>query len=352
MKNILIILAVLFFATSCEKLFMKPKPSTENEAIFLEYTKLVREKYAMLEFKGVDIDFLEDSIKKTITADQSREDILIKCATITARLRDGHSSIIDYFDPNQAKGFVFDLDEGYPRAFNDTIVNNHYIGASVAPNMTYLDKGTNELGTVTYRIVYGFLPQDTEIAYMRIPEFDVNISNEELETMFETIAPAKGLILDVRRNGGGDPSLATRIAAYFMENTTYTGFERFKTGPGQNDFTDSPSNVTPAESNFKFLKPVYVLTDRGVYSATTTLCYNLNPLPNVTFIGQRTGGGSGSVASGFLANGITWSLSTSEFIDHLGNHLDDGIDPDIQVSLDLSDLTKDEIIEKAILDLQ
>lgn len=352
MRNLLLILVLFFTVTSCEKLFMKPKPSSDNEAIFLEYTKLVREKYAMLDFKGVDIDFLEDSIRNTITSSQTRTEILVKCATITARLRDGHSSLIDFIDPNQAVGYVFDIQEGYPRAFNDTIVNNIYIGTSVAPNMTYLDKGTDEVGRITYRIVYGFLPQDNDIAYIRIPEFTISLSDEELDNIFETIAPSKGLILDVRGNGGGSPSLATKFASYFMENTTYTGFEKFKTGPGDNDFTNSPSNVTPAESDFRYLKPVYVLTDRGVYSATTTLCYSLNPLPQVTFIGQRTGGGSGSVADGYLSNGFNWSLSTSEFIDHLGNHLDDGIDPDIQVSLDLNDETKDEIIEKAILDLQ
>ncbi len=94
------------------------------------------------------------------------------------------------------------------------------------------------------------------------------------------------------------------------------------------------------------------MTDRYCYSASTTFAYSTNPLSNVTFIGQRTGGGSGSVADGFLANGWHWSLSTSEFIDHLGNHLDDGFDPDIPVLLDLDDNTKDEVIERAILELQ
>ena len=69
-------------------------------------------------------------------------------------------------------------------------------------------------------------------------------------------------------------------------------------------------------------------------------------------MGQRSGGGSGSVADGYLANGWYWSLSTSEFIDAKGRHLDDGVDADIPVALDLTDTTKDEVMEAAILDLQ
>ena len=201
-------------------------------------------------------------------------------------------------------------------------------------------------------MLYGYLPQSASIAYIRIPSFNITLDDEQVESMFAEIKNATACIVDVRGNGGGDPSLATKIASYFMNQTTYTGYERFKIGPGPNDFQDSPSNVMPAESDNRFLKPVVVLTDRGCYSATTTLAYSMNPLSNVTFMGQRTGGGSGSVTDGFLANGWHWSLSSSEFIDHLGNHLDDGIDPDIEVIFDNTNQSQDEILEEALLYLQ
>ena len=70
-----------------------------------------------------------------------------------------------------------------------------------------------------------------------------------------------------------------------------------------------------------YTKPVMVLTNGLCYSATTTFIYQSNPLPHVKYIGSRTGGGSGSVAGGFLSNGWKYSLSTSEFIDHEGKHL-------------------------------
>lgn len=341
--HLILIIGFLFF-TSCEKVFQAPQAETDNLSIFDEYVKLVREKYAMLEFKGVDIKLLDDSLRATINATTSDNELAAKIATITNRLRDGHSS----FFAITADSFFFssfDLYEGYPIAFDSTILYSHYITPA---NMEGLESSPG----MEDRLTYGKLTQDHQIGYFRLPSFNVEISSEELETAFITIKDTKGLILDVRGNGGGDPALATTLASYFMSETTYTGFERFKTGPGSNDFTDSPSHVEPADSENKYTNPVVVLTDRGVYSATTTLAYNLDPLPQVTFIGQRTGGGSGSVADGYLANGWQWSLSTSEFIDYQDRHLDDGVDPDILVDFNPESTTKDEILERAILELQ
>jgi len=353
MTNIKYIIALILgatFFTSCEKVFMQAKPQTDALAIFDEYDKLVTEKYAMLEFKGVDIDFLSDSIRNTISENPTEIEIFDALAIITNRLRDGHSALIGLTGESFAGFAVFDTYEGFPQAFDSTILYKNYISLA---NMKSVERTEDsESDKFEAHLIYGILTQDEQIAYMRIPSFNISLSDEEIETAFTEIKDTKGLILDVRGNGGGDPSLATKIASYFMETTTYTGFERFKTGPDKLDFTDSPSNVSPADSNNRYTGKVTVLTDRGVYSATTTLSYNMNPLEQVTFIGQRTGGGSGSVADGYLANGWQWSLSTSEFIDHENRHLDDGIDPDIQVELNLLDPTKDEIVERAILELQ
>jgi len=346
---IAITLAAAFFS-SCEKIAMKPKPETDALAIFQEYDKLVTEKYAMLEFKGVDIDFLTDSLEMAMGDNPTEVDAVISIATIVERLRDGHSFFFATLEDGQEVGQGFDTSAGYPTAFDSTILYTNYITPAMMKSVESSEGSESDSGE-NY-LIYGKLTQDNQIGYMRIPSFDVGISDEELEAAFTEIKDTKGLILDVRGNGGGDPSLATKIASYFMSETTYTGFERFKTGPGADDFSDSPSNVTPAESENRYVNKVAVLTDRGVYSATTTLSYNMNPLDQVVFVGQRTGGGSGSVADGYLANGWQWSLSTSEFIDHEGRHLDDGIDPDILVDLNLDDASKDEILERAILELQ
>ncbi|MEE9439868.1 MAG: hypothetical protein V3V14_12755 [Saprospiraceae bacterium] len=94
------------------------------------------------------------------------------------------------------------------------------------------------------------------------------------------------------------------------------------------------------------------MTDRGCFSATTSFIYSVDPIEQIKTIGQRTGGGSGSVTDGFLLMVGIGVLSTSEFFDYKGRHLDDGVEPDNPVVLDLEDMTKDEVLEAAILELK
>ncbi len=344
--KILSLLIMLVAFNSCEKILMDSKPKTDALSIFDEYDVLVTEKYSMLEFKGIDIDMLTDSIRGTIQEGISEGELFSKLGIITSRLRDAHSGL--FFMNNDSTFFAgFDILEGFPPGFDRDILNNNYISKDINPTIKELEGG--ELGI---RAVWGTLTQDTEIGYLWIPSWNEQITDDEIEQIFTDLKDAKGLIFDMRLNTGGDPSLAIKFASYLTDKELDTGFERFKTGPGINDFSDSPFILKPTSSSNKFLKEVRVITDRHVYSASTTFLYSVDPIETVKTMGQRSGGGSGAVADGFLANGWQWSLSTSEFIDAKGRHLDDGVEPDIPVALDLMDTTKDEVIEAAIADLQ
>ena len=341
-KTIYILLtAAVMLTTGCEKIFMKPNPGTSNLDIFNEYADLVREKFAMLEYKGVDIDHLQDSIGATITDDLNEDELFSRLTIITNRLRDGHSDL-----SKEDTTFTYDFYSAYPPALDRDILLEHYIGEDVAPDITWMkDQDGNT------KAIYGHLPQAGDIGYLRVGSWLFSFSTDEIEKIFATFKEDKGLIFDVRDNTGGDPKMSTLFASYFTDKEVYIGYERFKTGPGKDDFADSKLYLRPAASEHLFLKPVMVLTDIFCFSATTTLMYNLNPLPNITFVGQKSGGGAGSVADGFLANGWHWDLSTSEFIDKDGNHWDNGHYPDISAALDTTDRSHDEILERALEEL-
>ena len=346
-KSFFFFSAVLFFFTSCEKAFMEANPDTDDLSIFDEYTKLVREKYAMLDYKGVDIDMLSDSLRATINGDISDDELFMKLAVITNRLRDGHSDLSQNPNDTSALFASYDFLSAFPPALDFEILFNNYISKDINPGAKTL-----EGGLIGFRAIWGTLPQDNEIGYIWIPTWNDEISDEEIETIFTDLKNTKGLVFDMRFNTGGDPSLATKFASYLTDQAVYTGYERFKTGPGKNDFTDSHVTLQPTSSTNKYLKKVAVLTDRFCYSASTTFLYSVDPIPTVFTVGQISGGGSGSVADGYLANGWKWGLSTSEFIDAKDRHLDDGVEADIPVELDLEDTTKDELIERAIIELQ
>jgi hypothetical protein len=296
----------------------------------------------MLEFKGFDIDHLQDSIGATITDDLTEDELFSKLTIITGKLRDGHSDL-----SKEDTLYSYDFYSDYPPALDREILVNNYIGEGVAPDIIWLKEDTED----QTKAVYGHLPQSPDIGYIRIGTWMYPFSDEEIEQIFETFKNDKALIFDVRENTGGDPTMSTKFASYFTDKEFYIGYEHFKTGPGENDFAESKLHLRPSPSENKFLEPVMVLTDRLCFSATTTFMYNLNPLDNVHFAGQKSGGGAGSVADGFLANGWHWDLSTSEFIDLNGDHWDEGHLPDFPVALDTTDKSKDEILEFALMKL-
>ena len=116
------------------------------------------------------------------------------------------------------------------------------------------------------------------------------------------------LIFDVRNNGGGEG--AEDIIPYFIQATTTVGYTIEKTGKGQQDV--SPNLPFLIESaDFYFDKPIVLLTNRGSYSATTYFAAMMKVLPQVTIVGQITGGGGGGNAAFELQNG--WLVEVSLF---------------------------------------
>ncbi|MDC9723085.1 MAG: S41 family peptidase [Urechidicola sp.] len=334
-KYIYISAFLLTLLSSCEKAFMEPNPETDNIAIFEEYWKLVDEKFAMFSDPGKEInrDLLYSENRALISNTISTDSLFNVLGSITEKLKDGHSYIVNY---DQDKYIGFDHTIGFLRNLNQSIVDNVYLNNNVqlqgdGLKYTLLDNGN--------------------VGYIQYRDFENEVTTDMMNSILTSFENTNGIILDVRGNSGGDPTYAALMASHFTNSSVYIGYENFKTGPAIDDFSRSEIYLNPT-SGKKYLKPLIVLTNIECFSATTTLIYHLNPLSNVTFMGATTGGGSGSTADGFLANGWLWGLSTSEFIDWEGRRLDNGFEPDINVLLDENDITKDEIIERAILELQ
>jgi len=123
---------------------------------------------------------------------------------------------------------------------------------------------------------------DDNIGYVFIESFQ-GWEATDLETILEPVKDTRGLIIDVRLNGGGDPNLSGLMARRLTETAYPCGTEFFKTGPGVNDFSSSEITVTPDAGGVTYLnKPVAILQARLSYSATTTLIYLTDPMVGLT----------------------------------------------------------------------
>ncbi len=323
--------------SSCEKIFMEPNPGKGNLEIYDEYWRLISEKYAMWNNpeKNLDKEAIHNRTRALVNESLSADSLFLIIGSIVEELKDGHTWLED--EGNDRLAF-YDIEQVGEKNFDQKLVDSLYLKDDY--------KTAGEMKALKYKLL-----EDGEIGYIELRDWLDLYENENIDSIINYFENTKGIIFDVRDNGGGDPFMAVLVARHFTDKEFFLGDEKFKTGPGENDFSIQKLYITPTKGAI-YTKPVKVLTNHYCFSATTTFIYYLNPLPNVTFIGSRTGGGSGSTADGFLANGWHWQLSGSEFIDWEGRHLDNGIEPDIYVALDTLDRSQDEIIERAIMEIK
>jgi hypothetical protein len=339
MKNILNLIlfsfTVLSLSTGCEKIFMNPNPKTDNISIFEEYWKLVDEKYAMWENpdKNLNREDIYSNARKKVTNDISSDSLFNVLGEVLLAFKDGHTYLENLDKPDQI--IYYDIEQIGEKNIDTAVVNNVYLEDD------YLTKGARK------RVKYKKL-ENGKIGYIEIRTWMIEILDEDMDDILNYFKDTEGIIIDIRENGGGDPFAATLVAKHFVPNKVMIGHEYFKTGPNKDDFSKQDLYASPANGVI-YKKPTIVLTNNLCFSASTTFIYTLNPLDHVVFMGSKTGGGSGSTADGFLANGWLWQMSTSEFIDWENNHLDNGFDPDIKVLVDYNDTTQDEVIEQAIV---
>ena len=145
------------------------------------------------------------------------------------------------------------------------------------------------------------------------------------------------------------PVVALLLMASGIGNAQST---RTYIGLGPDDFAASEMKIKPSGSPYTFTKPVMVLHDRISFSTGSIFPIMMAPLEHTTTVGQITGGGTGEIIEGYLANGWIYTLSTSNLVDSQGRPTDNGMEPDIPVVYNPEDTVQDVIIERAILEIQ
>jgi carboxyl-terminal processing protease len=123
-----------------------------------------------------------------------------------------------------------------------------------------------------------------------------------------------GLIVDVRTNGGGDDATALAFASRFTATSFAASYVQTRNGPAHEQLEPLTARTIAPRGAWQFLKPVVVIAGRAGYSATESFVAALRTLPNVTVIGDTTGGASGNPATFALGGG--WSYTVPQWIEY------------------------------------
>jgi hypothetical protein len=148
-----------------------------------------------------------------------------------------------------------------------------------------------EYARVAARRNYGFerverLPGNVGYLEQRALD-DARLASETALAAMRLLTATNALIIDLRRNGGGDPRLVALLCSWLLPsepthlNSFYTrddnSFEQFWTLP----WLPVPRYLE---------KPVYVLTSRRTASGAEELAYNLQTFKRATLLGETTAG--------------------------------------------------------------
>lgn len=292
---------------------------------------IIDERYCFFEQArqqhGLDWDDVYHKYKPQVQAAESNAELFDIYGNMLRELKDGHVNLTSDYGTT----YYRDWSLNHPLNFSDSLQRN-YLGNDFR---------------LTNGIKYTTLPSN--IGYMYVGSFESSLSSDNVSLMLLRLAESKGIIIDIRNNGGGMLTSAEELAAHFVSEKTHCGYIQHKTGKGHNDFS-SPEKLYIEPNGVIWKKPVVVLTNRAVYSSANHFVMLVKPLPQVVVIGDKTGGGSGLPLNSTLPNGWTVRFSACPILDIEGKHTEFGITPHEEVHITSADWNngRDTIIERAI----
>ncbi|OOG50262.1 S41 family peptidase [Rhodanobacter sp. C01] len=169
------------------------------------------------------------------------------------------------------------------------------------------------------------------VGYLEIRQFGPTaMVGAAYSSAMTILAGTDALIIDLRRNGGGEPnSVAYLLSHFFVE-----GDERHL-----NDIYTRPDNTTRQywtnpSVGVHYTKPVYVLTSARTFSGGEECAYDFQTQKRATLVGETTGGGAnpgdpvalGHGFAAFIPNGRAINPVTHTNWEHVG------VKPDIAVA--------------------
>lgn len=326
----LLLLAFFFplaFASCVDDEEYNDSPTGNFEALW----HLIDEHYCYFSYKkqqyGLDWNQVYENYKPRVSAAITPGQLFEILGDMLGELRDGHVNMYSSADVSR----YWSWKEDFPANYSDSLERR------------YLGTDYKIASGLKYRVL------DDNVGYIRYESFSKGIGEGNLDEVISELMLCRGLIIDIRNNGGGILNYAERFASRFFNEKTLVGYLQHKTGKGHDDFSTKEEQWQEPSSNLRWHKKVCLLTNRGVYSAANEFVKIMAVLPDVTIVGDRTGGGGGMPMSNQLPNGWIVRYSAVPSYDRNGKDIEFGIDPDVFVAISDADYARgvDTIIETA-----
>lgn len=304
---LLIMTIALGFLSSCEKVFFSKNTPNTPRANFNYLWQEVNAKYSFFDVKKVDWKSVYEKYSPFIREDMSNDSLFLVMSNMLNELRDGHVNLISPFNISRYEVPLLGAEN-----ISFRVIKEYYIGTD------YVTTGP---------FVHDFL-RNNEIAYVRYSSFANTFTEEQLDYLLERYKSTRGMIFDIRGNGGGSAGNVLKIINRFAKEPELLYYTQLKVGEGSDDFESVALVNSKPGKNKSYHQAVYVLTDRGTYSAASFFSLCAKSMRSMVLVGDTTGGGLGIPNGGQLPNGWTYRFSVSRTLSPEKENFENGIPPD------------------------
>ncbi len=195
------------------------------------------------------------------------------------------------------------------------------------------------------------------IAYVAIRTFGSGDVVEQFDEIYRNVQEARGLIIDVRENGGGDTHNASGIISYLTDRTlsgshwkTRQYMPSFRAWNQEENWHEGVHDpVRPGTQN-PFLGPLVVLIGPGTVSAAEDFLITLHHSGRATLVGERTAGTTGQPLFVSLPAGMARICTKRDTYPDGREFVGIGVIPDVEVHPTREDISsgRDAVLERAM----
>lgn len=336
-----LLLAAGFLTIGAGETFAQSPSDPEHNFEFLWKTFDVN--YALFNAKQIDWRALYDIYRPQVTPQTTDSALFSILSRMLGHLNDNHVELRSR-SPERAfsSGLLWDmLGKGGFAKFASLM--------SVRPvPEKYFRKPLRETGNALF--AYGSL--DDKIGYFHFRAFqNLEASAKAIDEIVAEFKDADAVVVDVRRNRGGDDQVGKLIADRFADKKRLYMTTQERNGPDHGDFDPKRHFFLEPGGPIQFTKTVILLANRLSVSAAENFTLAMRILPHATVIGDFTSGCFADRRGFQLPNGWSASYSMNLFLDQNGRCWEGiGVPPDIKVTCeyDSTSADRDLVLETAI----
>ena len=236
---------------------------------------------------------------------------------------------------------------------------------SVPVKLTLKDGKTKQFDVSLQRRWRSFLPTPAakfrmlkdQVAYLELRTFGDNRIVSVFDSLFDQINNARGLIIDLRENSGGNSDPAFTILSYFVDTafTTVTvklpEYVSWRRSQGLGPRWETTSWSQAPNEKRQFRKPIVVLIGPATGSAAEDFVAAFDALNRGKTVGEPTAGSTGQPIWFSLPAGIVGQVCTNRTAFADGReYVGVGIHPDVVVRPTVADIRsgRDPVLEAAL----